>query len=104
MFHKFLWPIMLPDEIEIVEAFYCCLILNKIAILEVVTIYQSYEFYKVVDTNDTNGSLPSRLTVQALCFLQLKKEDMECQCDAQFLEVLGINVHGSTLEMHAEGV
>ncbi len=63
-FHLFARPILLRNETEIVDAFYCCLILHNIAVAERIRLddgsIESDGFYEVVDMNDDEEVLPNR--------------------------------------------
>lgn len=76
-FHLFAWPIMLHSVLEIVEAFYCCLILHNIAVVERVTLndgsIESNDFYEIVARNDDDEVLPNRQNTEVLHFVQLEE-------------------------------
>jgi hypothetical protein len=108
-FHLFARPIMLRNETEIVDAFYCCLILHNIAVAERIRLddgsIESDGFYEVVDTNDDEEVLPNRENVEALRFVELEEDDVRNRLfEVQYLEALGIIVHDSTLGLCAERV
>jgi hypothetical protein len=100
---------MLRNETEIVDAFYCCLILQNITVAERVRLddgsIESDSFYEVVDVNDDEEMLPNRQNVEALHFVQLEEEYVQNWLfKIQYLEALGIIAHDSTLGFCAECV
>ena len=81
-FHLFARPITLQDMSEIVDAFYCCIIPHNIAVAEQLMkddgSIESEEFYEVVELNDDKEAILGRLNAEALRFVQLEEQDVEC--------------------------
>jgi hypothetical protein len=104
--HIFTQPILLHDFSEITEAFYCYMILHNIAVKERIALddgtVESDGHYDVVQKED---AVTSRLNKEALYFVQLEEEDVECRLlELEYLVALGINIHDSTLSLFDERV
>lgn len=103
----FACPIMFHDFSEIIEAFYCYMILHNIAVKKRIALgsIESDGHYDVVHVDNNEEAATSRLNIEALCFVQLEEEDVERRLlEVEYLEALGKNINGSTLALCAEHV
>jgi hypothetical protein len=101
--HFFAQTILFHYMHEIMEAFYCCIILHNLAGKERVALddssIESDSFYEVVVTaEDVAEAEPSRMNAEAMRFIQLENKNVTSQLlEVEFLQALGINVYDSIL-------
>lgn len=107
-FHFFNRPIPLAFIEDIIETFYCCIILHNMAVSERIASeedeVESYEIYDCVERPADGGTMQdSHVDSLALQFVEREEANVRSRnLEVQYLAALGINIVDCTLQADAE--
>ena len=103
-FYFFNRPIPFAFMEEIIETFYCCVILHNMAVMEQINLQEEVVenrlLYDCVEDRLEHGTRPeSRMETLALQFVQSESQHVqERLLEVQYISALGINILDSTLQ------
>ena len=107
-FHFFNRPIPLACIDDIIDTFYCCIILHNMAVSEWIASQEdeveSYEFYECVKVPGGHNTMEeSHVDSLALQFVEREEANVsKWNLEVQYLAALGINIVDCTLQADTE--
>ncbi len=107
-FHFFNRPIPLPFIEDIIDTFYCCIILHNMAVSERMASeedeVESYEIYDCIEWPVDHGTMQdSHVDSLALQFVEREEANVRSRnLEVQYLAALGINIVDCTLQADTE--
>jgi hypothetical protein len=109
-FHFFNHPIPFSFMEEIIETFYCCVILHNMAVMERINLHEEHVenhlLYDCVEDQLEHGTTPeSHVETLALQFVQSESQHVqEWLLEIQYLSALGINILDSTVQANTRRI